>query len=73
MIQDFYFAIKGISAFIKEKQNNQIIGVIDPKNKLDLESKLSKSVVFNTFGCEDSVYNHLLVLINIDKGKQAEI
>jgi len=40
---------------------------------LDLESKLSKSVVFNTFGCEDSVYNHLLVLINIDKGKQAEI
>jgi hypothetical protein len=29
-IDEFYFMTKGVAAFIKEKQNNQIIGVIDP-------------------------------------------
>ena len=30
-------------------------------------------VVFQSFGCEDSVYNHLLMLIDLEKGKKDEI
>lgn len=29
--------------------------------------------MFDFFGCEDSVVNHLQLLLKIDKGKQAEI
>lgn len=38
-----------------------------------MEEKVESLKVFNVFGCEDSVYNHLHMLVEIDKGKQAEI
>lgn len=33
-IDDFYFMTKGIAAFIREKDENMIIGVMDPRNIL---------------------------------------
>lgn len=33
-INDFFFMTKGVAAFIKEEQFNQIIGLIDPNNIL---------------------------------------
>jgi len=64
---------KGVAAFIKEKQNNAIIGVVDPLKVLQMSKKAEKMKVLQSFGCEDSVYNHLHMLIECDKGKQAEI
>lgn len=72
-IDDFYFMTKGVAAFIKEKQNNTILGIVDPLKVLQMELKASKMRVFQSFGCEDSVYNHLHMLVEVDKGKQAEI
>jgi CRP-like cAMP-binding protein len=45
-IDGFYFMIKGVSAFIKEKQNKQIIGLIDPFEVLEVSRKLDKLHVF---------------------------
>lgn len=64
---------KGVSAFIKEKQNNQIIGLMDPNDMLNLSKKICNMKPMQTFGCEDSVYNHLHLMLEIDKGKHAEI
>lgn len=68
-IDDFYFMTKGVAAFIKEKQNNTILGVVDPLKVLQMQTKAAKMKVFQSFGCEDSVYNHLHMLIEIEKGK----
>lgn len=38
-IDEFYFMTKGVAAFIKEKQNNAIIGIIDPLRALKMEQK----------------------------------
>jgi hypothetical protein len=38
-----------------------------------METKAKDFKVFDFFGCEDSVVNHLSLLLNLDKGKQAEI
>lgn len=46
-----------------------ITGIMDPLKVLNLEDKASNTKVFNVFGCEDSVYNHLNMLVQIDKGK----
>lgn len=50
-----------------------IIGIMDPLKVLSLEEKATNIKTFNVFGCEDSVYNHLNMLVQIDKGKEAEI
>ena len=64
---------KGVAAFISEKQDNAIIGVADPLKVLAMNAKASNLKVFQSFGCEDSIYNHLNMLIQVDKGHQAEI
>jgi len=38
-----------------------------------MASKTTKVKEIQSFGCEDSVYNHLHLLVEISKGKQAEI
>ena len=72
-IQEFYFMTKGVCAFIKEKLNNSIIGMVDPNKMLELANKASKMKTFQYFGLEDSVYNHLHMLIELRKGKGSEI
>jgi CRP-like cAMP-binding protein len=72
-IDDFYFVTKGVTAFVRTRNHNMIIGVIDPLQILKMETKAKDFKVFDFFGCEDSVVNHLSLLLNLDKGKQAEI
>ena len=68
-IDDFFFMTRGVSAFVRNYQPQTIIGVIDPCSLL--KSKKFKPLQF--FGCEDSVFNHLNMLLEIDKGKDSEI
>ncbi len=63
----------GVAAFIETKKNNSIIGVIDSNNILNMSTKADGIKVFNYFGCEDTVYNHLKMLIDIRKGKTNEV
>lgn len=72
-IDDFYFMTKGIAAFIREKDENMIIGVMDPRNILQMDQKSPNLRIYQCFGCEDAVYNHMHMLIECDRGKQAEI
>jgi hypothetical protein len=72
-IDEFYFMTAGVAAFIETKKNNSIIGVIDANNILNMSTKADGIKVFNYFGCEDTVYNHLKMLIDIRKGKTNEV
>jgi hypothetical protein len=64
---------KGIAAFIETKKNNSIIGVIDSNNILKM-SKIANGIkVFKFFGCEDTVFNHLHLLLEVRKGRSTEI
>ena len=45
-IDDFYFMTKGIAAFIRDKQDNMIIGVMDPHHILHMDKKAPKLKVF---------------------------
>lgn len=45
-IDDFYFMTKGIAAFVRDKQDNMIVGVMDPHRILDIEKKASGLRVF---------------------------
>lgn len=59
-IDDFFFMVKGVAAFTNNSQNNSIIGVIDPERLIRNSAKMES---FKVFGCEDSVINHLWVLL----------
>jgi hypothetical protein len=40
---------------------------------LQLPEKWSKIQQVQSFGCEDSVFNHLHMLLEVDKGKKSDI
>jgi hypothetical protein len=63
----------GVAAFIETKKNNFIIGVIDSNNILKMDTKANGIKVFKYFGCEDTVYNHLHLLLEVRKGRTTEI
>ena len=46
VIHDFYFMTKGIAAFIKEKQNNEIFGIVDCQSKLEINVSVNNLKVF---------------------------
>jgi hypothetical protein len=46
-----------------------IIGVMDPHHVLHMDKKAPKFRVYQSFGCEDAVYNHLHMLIECENGK----
>jgi len=46
---------------------------MDPHKVLELQKKAPNARVYQSFGCEDAVYNHLHMLIECDKGKHQEI
>ena len=62
IIDNFYFGLKGVSAFIIPRINeyDQIFTVIDPENYyLGKEKKIT---VMQHFGVEDSVVNHAAII-----------
>ena len=59
-IDDFFFMVKGVAAFTN---NNSIIGLIDPQRLVKNSAKMKS---FKVFGCEDSVINHLWVLLECE-------
>ena len=72
-IDDFFFMTKGVAAFIKSPNNSAIISVIDPNGNLPIKRKAKGMKTLQFFGCEDSVYNHLKTLIEVDEGRTNEI
>lgn len=67
---------KGIAAFVSthnQTLDSVIVAVMDPLNVLKIRKKKSQTAVFQYFGCEDSVLNHLQMLMDISQGKSAEV
>ena len=60
VVSNFYFAIRGIGAFVSE-MDNEMFALIDPESyetnidKLDQENLKTGSLQY--FGCEDHVIN----------------
>ena len=71
-IDGFYFLKKGLAAFILPKMSGMIYAVLDPEEQLSKSTK-RKMQTFQYFGCEDSVYNHLKLIIDEKNGKETKI
>lgn len=63
--------IKGVAAFTNNTENNSIIGLIDPNCILKIPENDIKIEMFKVFGCEDSVVNHLWVLLECNSNNNA--
>ena len=55
VIDNFYFGLKGISAFVIPK-GDQMFAVIDPEKSKQINHSTVR--VFQSFGCEDTVVAH---------------
>lgn len=67
---------RGIAAFTSTDDHihdTKIIAVVDPYNILQFRKRKSPTQVFQYFGCEDSVLNHLLMLLDVESGRAAEV
>ena len=62
-IDQFYFMTSGLAAFVIPRQNGMIFAIIDPD---DYNEQRRTGKVFQYFGCEDSVYNHCKLLLDLD-------
>lgn len=56
VIDNFYFGIKGISAFVIPQENYRIFSVIDPEKSVNMKHKQRKQVI-QYFGIEDISLN----------------
>ena len=58
LIDNFYFSIKGVGAFVMAEMNNEMFAVIDPVNYIPKRrSKRQIEQVHQFFGAEDLVIN----------------
>ena len=62
MIDSFYFAIRGVGAFVLSDENHQMFALIDPmiystRKKNKGKDKEKGSVALQYFGAEDLVIN----------------
>lgn len=62
-IDGFYFMIKGLASFILPSMSNMIFAIIDPEETITAHKKRYMKT-FQYFGMEDSVMNHLRMIIN---------
>lgn len=65
---------KGLAAFVLPLQSNMIFSIIDPLSLLEANGFLNGHDVqlFQYFGLEDSVYNHLKLLIDLNNGVEID-
>ena len=56
VIDNFYFGLKGISAFVISQEGYRIYSVIDPEKSIDSKHKHRKQL-FQYFGIEDTCVN----------------
>lgn len=61
---------KGLSSFILPLQSNMIFSIIDPENVMGRLDYLHGSQIklLQYFGLEDSVFNHLSIILNQRNG-----
>lgn len=64
---------KGVAAFTMSTNCNQILGVIDPNDSLPIKKRCPDLKVFQFFGIEDTIYNHLHMLHEVNEGREDEI
>ena len=62
-ITTFYFQTKGLAAFVLPKMSGMVYAIIDPEKQLFKNSIKKKMRVFQYYGMEDSIYNHLRLLV----------
>ena len=60
MIDNFYFGLKGTSAFVIPQQNYRIFSVIDPEKSL--HPTKHRQQLLQYFGIEDAVVNYTAVI-----------
>ena len=68
VIDNFYFGLKGISAYVIPQEGYRIYSVIDPEKSIDSKHKHRKQL-FQYFGIEDTCVN-VAALCHDDKSKQ---
>lgn len=61
-MDNFYFAIKGVGAFVMSEMNNEMFAVVDPVNYIPRKKKkkghqLAPQTIHQYFGAEDLVVN----------------
>ena len=66
---------RGAAAFLDFNLNkdNNIVGVVDPNYDLPLRRISTEIDIFQFFGVEDSVYNHLYTLHEVKCHRVSEI
>lgn len=64
---------KGVALFVKPEKGREIIGVVDPESKLRMQETAKKLKNFQYFGCEDSVQNHMIMMVNVEKGHGVDV
>ena len=68
-IETFYFMTTGQACFALSKQNSLFFAVIDPQSyQVELKKRIKKTMNFQYFGMEDSIYNHTKLVISQQQG-----
>lgn len=68
-IDGFYFMIRGLAAWTLPKMSNMIYSIVDPGRETISQERGRRMKIFQYFGMEDSVMNHLKLLQATKKKK----
>jgi hypothetical protein len=70
-IDGFYFMTKGLGAFILPKLSGMVFAIIDPQKTMNKSGR--RMHLFQYHGIEDSIYNHLRLMLTKKKGEDTVI
>lgn len=68
-IDGFYFMIRGLAAWTLPKMSNMIYSIVDPGRETISKERGRRMKIFQYFGMEDSIMNHLKLLQATKKKK----